>query len=459
MPSCVPHSAGGGGQNDGYDLGMSMDDPGDQPLVSGQPTPAQSRGMSSAVFAQCFGVVAQLAFRYGIMVLYLRSLGIASARIIVYVSLPFAGAFLTIPAAHLSSRRSKRYTGLAGLSFTTLGYAFLSGSASCRGGWAEGAALAGVLFYALGNALFGAVWFAMLSPVVPASTRGRFFGRLRLSWQLVGIGFSVVCAFVLSADSPPWLYQRILLAITAGQAVRVWFFSRIPELESERAPAMGFREAFAGIARLPAYLPFCSYVFLLMLATSASPTLFALAEKEVLRFGDNHVVWLSNLLMVGAVCGYFAGGKAVDHYGTKAAFLSCHLAYGAVLFLFVGRSVVPLPQAWLVGAVNALFGLVFAVSSVAISTELMALLPRENKALAAAFCQALYVGGGALGGMLCAWVLDSGMLSRSWTLAGRPMSPYDALLIGCGVAVVLLVVTLGQVPSVVRKPEWVPGSR
>ena len=416
---------------------------------------AQCRGMNAAVLAQCFGVVGQLAFRYGIMVLYLRSLGIGSARIIVYVSLPFAGSFLTIPAAYLSSRRPKRTTGIAGLSFTTLGYAFLSASASLHGGWAEGTALAGVLCYALGNALFGAVWFAMLSPVVPAHMRGRFFGRLRLSWQVVGIGFSALCALLLSADSPSWLYQRILLVITVGQAVRVWFFSRIPELEVDRAGAASFREALAALARLPSYLPFCSYVFLLMLVTTASPTLFALVEKEVLGLGDNHVVWLSNLLMVGAVCGYFAGGKAVDRYGTKAAFLSCHITYGAVLFLFACRALVPLPQAWLVGAANALFGFVFAGSSVAISTELMALLPRGHKALAAAFCQALYVGGGALGGMICAWVLDSGMLSPSWMLAGRPMSPYDALLIGCGTAVVLLVVTLGQVPSVAGEQQHV----
>ena len=421
-----------------------------------QPGTAQRQGMNAAVLAQCFGVVSQLAFRYGIMVLYLRSLGIGSARIIVYVSLPFAASFLTIPAAYLSSRRPKRTTGLAGLSLTTLGYALLSASASFSGEWAEGIALAGVLCYALGYALFGAVWFAMLSPIVPAHMRGRFFGRLRLSWQVVGIGFSAFCALLLSADSPPWLYQRVLLVITAGQAVRVWFFSRIPELETDRGPAVSFRDALGALARLPSYLPFCSYVFLLMLVTSASPTLFALVEKEVLRYGDNHVVWLSNLLMVGAVCGYFVGGKAVDRYGTKAAFLSCHLAYGLVLFLFAGRALVPLPQAWLVGAVNALFGFVFAGSSVAISTELMALLPRERKALAAAFCQALYVGGGALGGMLCAWALDSGMLSPSWTLAGRPMSHYDALLIGCGTAVVLLVVTLGQVPSVAGEQELAP---
>jgi membrane protein YdbS with pleckstrin-like domain len=39
---------------------------------------------------------------------------------------------------------------------------------------------------------------------------------------------------------------------------------------------------------------------------------------------------------------------------------------------------------------------------------------------------------------------------------GAQMSAYDTLLLVSAVMIVLLVVTLGLVPSVVRKAEWIP---
>ena len=59
-------------------------------------------------------------------------------------------------------------------------------------------------------------------------------------------------------------------------------------------------------------------------------------------------------------------------------------------------------------------------------------------------------GGQAVSGLIIAWALKLGILSESWSLFGATLGAYDSILLACGVMVLLLVVTLGLVPSVVR---------
>ena len=83
--------------------------------------------------------------------------------------------------------------------------------------------------------------------------------------------------------------------------------------------------------------------------------------------------------------------------------------------------------------------------------------PSMRVLLATAFNVTLVGGGMALSAILCGQVIRLGVLNKSWTLFGQAMSEYDALILGAGIMVVLLVVTLGLIPSVIRKAQWVPG--
>ena len=58
-----------------------------------------------------------------------------------------------------------------------------------------------------------------------------------------------------------------------------------------------------------------------------------------------------------------------------------------------------------------------------------------------------------MGGVLSAGILKTGALREMWTFGGTTLSQYDSILLGCALLVVLLVVTLGQVPSVIGKGE------
>ncbi|MBT3381401.1 MAG: MFS transporter [Lentisphaerae bacterium] len=422
-------------------------------------SPQQRRGMRFAILTQMSGTIAQLSFKSGMMLLYLRALGVPSTRILVYVSFPGLAYVLSVPAAYLADRFGKKRLAVPALAVSACGFGLVAMAGSFAGTTREVAAVLGTVVFSVAQVPFSASWYALLSPVVPEYMRGRFFGRLRVSWQAVGVAFTAVCALVLSEEAPPSTYQWLFAVVTVGQVLKLLIYRGIPELEQPRQVRTSLAQALSSVLHAPRYLPFCSYVFLLMLFTAAGPSVFALVEKEVLHFGDNLIVWLGNLAMVGSVTGFLLGGKAVDRHGTKPVFLISHFAYGIVMALFMCRAVAPEATFVWVGGVHFGFGLIFAASSIAITTEILELLPDENKSLAGAVAQSLYVGGSALSSVLAAWVLKLGVLRESWSLGRLSMTSYDAVLLGYAGMVMLLVVTLGQVPSVLRKHEWLPGAR
>lgn len=212
------------------------------------------------------------------------------------------------------------------------------------------------------------------------------------------------------------------------------------------------------LLQTPGLASFTCYLFLLALVTAYSPTLFNLIEKDILHFGDDRIIALGTVLMIGSVIGYLFGGKAVDRWGTKPVFLGCHFGYALILMLFLLRpadaSLRMLTA--LLGTLHFAFGFVFAASSIAISTEMLALIPADNKSVSTSICQTLGRGGAALSGVLCAGALKFNLLNPHWNLGGRAMSQYDSILLGFAIMVLLFVVTLGLVPSVLRKAEWFP---
>jgi MFS family permease len=423
-------------------------------------TPAlQRRSMRLAIIAQCFGCLGMLAFSNNLVLLYLAAQHLPRERIVFYLALPMVSdTFFRIPAAYLSDRFGKKLFGVVGLTMTVLGFVAIIASGWFGAPWAETLIVAGILVTCGGNAVFGSSWFALLSPIVPESTRGRFFGRLRFSWQTVGIGFATLCAFALGHQSPLGAYQALLAVAAFGLFMRIIFYMRLPELESAEPSETRLRKALGQTIGAKGYMSFCSYVFLLSLFTVSCPTLFGLIEKQVVLLGDAQVAWMGNLMMMGAVAGFVAGGKAVDRLGTRPVFLVCHFGYGAVLLLFLLRGLAPVSPIQAVSALRFLFGFVAAASSIAISTELLALIPPQNKSLSTSVCMTLSRAGGALSGLLSAWVLKLGLLQESWTFWGLNLSSYDSLLLACGAMVLILTVTLGLVPSVIARHEWVPES-
>ena len=428
-----------------------------QPGFRDAATPPQRRAMRTAIVLQCFGTLSHTAFTSGLILVYLTSLNVVSELVLVLISTRvLIDALCRVPCALVAERIGKKRVGLTGLMLTVLGFSALTLAAFAPVGSRMPAIVAGIVVFAVGESMMVSGWYALLSPIVPVVIRGRFFGRLRVSWQITGVLFMAASAFVLTKDAPLAAYQGVFWLMVAGLVVRTVLYARLPELEQPSESPERFRPAIGRIVRTEGYVSFCAYLFLLALCTMGAPIVFGLIEKHTLGFGDDQVVWMGNLLAIGMVLGFGLGGKAVDRFGTKPVFLLCHFGYGAVLLAFLGRGAAPGPVIVIVGVLNFLYGLVYASASIAITTELLALIPPENKSLSTSLLDGLYRTGGALSGILAGWALGLGMFTESWGLWGMPMTRYDTILLFWGLMVVLLVVALGLVPSVIRKAQWVP---
>ena len=422
-------------------------------------TPVQLRGMRTAVCAQCFGSLAYVLHRNGLMLVYMKALGLGDAAIVTCLALFTLGDGLSRPPfAYFSDTVGKKRVGMAGILLQIVGFAAIALAGFLPPAQATLAVAGGTLGAAIGMGMMGSSWYALLSPIVPRGLRGRFFGVLRSSWQAVGLALTVLCALLLGRRTPIGNFQLAMLVVIVFLVIRIPFYHRIPDLEPHSTRRGRFFEALRTIAKGPGYASFCAYVFLLATFTTGAPALFGLVEKEVLDFGDNQVVWMGIFMTVGALAGFALGGKVVDRWGTKPAFILCHFGFGAVMLLFLAREAFGVPVVCIVAAANALFGLVAGASSIAISVELLALMPAANKSFATSLGQGFFMAGGALSGFLSAGVLRLGFLKESWTLLGAAMSKYDAILLVYGCMVAGLVVTLGLIPSVIGKPEWTPRS-
>lgn len=419
--------------------------------------PLQRRGMNLAVGAQVFGMLPDIAFRNGILLVYFTALGLNSGRVLLYLSLPpVLMLLLRLPAAHLADHIGLKRVGAPGFFTSTLGFVLFMLAGFTEGRLAEGMIFGGVLLHGAGQAVSAAGFMPLLRRIVPQKLRGRFFGRLHVSWQLVGLIFVGACAVLLPEEAAVRTYQGIIAILVCGGLIRVALFLRISEPDRPGQPAAGFMQSITHTMRTDGYAPFTAYVFLLALCTGAVPFVLGLLEKHTLNFGDNQVVWMGNLIMVGSLIGFALGGKATDRWGTKPVFLICHFGYGVALAILLTRAFLPVPPLYLAALANLVYGIFWAGSMIAITTELLALVPRENQAMGTSLALLLFHVGGAASGMLGSAALSLGLFAEQWNLAGMAMSPYDTLLLLWSVMIVLLVVTLGLVPSVLRKAEWMP---
>lgn len=420
-------------------------------------TPEQHRGMRHAILTQCFGCLGLSAFTNGILLVYLTALDISAPHVMLYLSLfPLGDALLRVPSACLADRFGKKRVAYPGMALQVAGFAVFALSAPLSGGGAEIGAVVGICAFTAGIALSHSSWFALLSPIVPDSIRGHFFGSLRFWWQSCGILFAAWCAGFLAKDSPIGDFQIVLGLIALTLVVRVAFYWRIPEMEDAKDRKEGLRQTLTKTMRAKGFVIFCLYTFLLAIFTRSSPVIFGLIEKRALGMGDNQVVLLGNLAMVGAIFGFLAGGKAVDRFGTKPVFLVCHIGYALVLFLFLGRDLLPGGPVVVLGGLHFAFGVVYAAASIALSTTLLALIPPQNKSLSTSICMTLLQAGGGISGWLCAWALASTVFERAAGSIGGGLSSYNAILLIYGAIVVVLMLMLRLVPTVHAKPKFLP---
>ena len=418
--------------------------------------PEIKRALRNITIGQCAGLLGPLLFGNGFMLAYVLRLGIPAYRILfLFAMMPLIGMALTIPFAWLADCSGKKKLGLVGLAVSIAGF-FMLPLAAFMPHIAVWWLTASILIFSVGTTANGASWFALLSPIVPEEIRGRWFGQMRMSWQTTSIIFSLGLTVLLRHHPELYVFQILLAAMGGLMIVRLAFYAHIPELDPVIPPRNGFWSTLGAVLKIPGYLRFGIYIFLLSFII-AGAGLLGLLEKEVLGFSDSQLVMMGNLLSIGTVAGFFIGGKIVDHVGAKPVFLSSHIVFSLVLTGILLRGFSPLPLVTTIGLLSFLCGVMQGATGIASTSELLALIPRENKSLSTGFNMTLAAAGTSMAGLFNGQMMKMNFLPVQWRFRGQVLSSYDMLLAGFLVLTMLMAVTLGLVPTIRHlRSQWMP---
>ena len=421
----------------------------------------RKKAMKMILLTASLGGLAFLSFNNGLLLAYFSYLNVPSATILLLLaSMPLTQFVFILPLSFLADFLGKKFIGNFGLIFSLFGYVLLIIASILPENFYTLLIGLGIVLFGLGTAMNMGNWFALLHPIIPEKIRGRFFGRLRLTWQSIGIVLTLFFIYMLEQFPYLRMYQTVLVIVSIFLAVRILFYQHIPELEKPVPPKESFLKTLMNVIAIPDYISFCSYCFLLIFFTTACPQIFSLIEKDVLSFTKTEIVFIGNLLIVGALAGFVLGGRMVDKLGTKYVFMFCHFGFGAIIILFLLRSLLPGKIIVIVGILTLLFGLVQAASGIAMTSETLVLMPKENKSLAIGLWLTLINAGAGLSGIISSTFLELNLINPEWSLFGLQMSNYDGLLLMFGTMVILMTVTLGLIPSMIRKTPaaWIPQS-
>jgi MFS family permease len=405
--------------------------------------------------------MSQLFFKNGFLLSYFLKMGFESSDVLILLSLPSVIMFLlSVPFAYYADRYGKKKIGISGMILMISGFFFIILAGFFDQQISIRFIVGGIALFSIGLSAFLSGWFALLSPLIPETIRGSFFGTLRVSWQIFAIVCSLILTFILEKNASLGTYQLILVFFTCLLISQIFLYLKIPEIEKSEFQKKSIWKIAAAIPEVPGYLPFCAYCFLLMLATGAWPVTMGLLEKNVLHFSDDTIVHMGTMLFLGSMVGFYTGGKMVDKFGTKMVFLVVHFSYFLFLFLVILRGLIPVSLVSYFSFLTFSLGLIQASSSIALTSEMMALAPAKNKAVIISFCISLQVGGVAVSGVISGKLIEYGILSETWRFQGLALSNYDTLILFSSVMVFVFIVTLGLIPSVVKtkKVQWVPHS-
>ncbi|MFP4431652.1 MAG: MFS transporter [Spirochaetaceae bacterium] len=393
--------------------------------------PLRRRAMTTAILCQVFGVLGiQSIEQNGLLVLYYRRLGLSASATLSLISLfALIHSGGRVPLSHLADRLGRKRVGMAGTSIVVVSLLLIAAAGSFSGASLRFLAFSGLVLFAIGEAIFGAGWFSVLHPIIPGRRRGMFFGALRVSWQLFGIGFAAAAALLIGLFPDLWTYQVVFFSVAVAAFARVLLFRRLPDLAPMDDSGLSFGRSFRNVLALPAVKGFLVYVFGRYVFFGAVLQLLALLEREVLGVPDSIVVSLANFGLIGNVAGFLFGAVLVDGSGRHPFFFGTHVATVALLVGFGLRAVIPgYPVIPLYALFHLLLGTSEAIFSVSMTAEQFSLVREEGKALALSILSLAYVGGRAVSRFGVSLLLGSQGLPPTMTFGGYTISNYDLLL-------------------------------
>ncbi len=417
----------------------------------------RKKALNIIILTQCLGMITGILFQNGFYLNYFSALGISSAHIALLFSIPpLLSALLLLPFAFYSDRFGKKKLALGGQLMLITSLLIMMAAGWVNFSMALSLVILSLAVYSIGFSLQTAGWFALLNPIIPQKIRGRFFGRLRVTFQTVAILYTLFITRTLEANPTMLAFQGLLGLVFVASIFRFFTFAQIPDLENvqgETGHRQTLRKAVVYVLAVPRYVRFNGYVFLITLFTVSVPMIFGLMQKDVFGFSPAQITLMGTLFLVGSVIGCGLGGHFVDHYGIRRVLLITHAACIVIMLSMLARHWIPWNLSIQVGGGMLSFSLVSGMTGVAITTKSLTLIPATNKSLSTALTMTLSSGGAALSGLLISYFIKRNTASFEWNMLGRAYTAYDSLILFFSATTLLLLAAVSIIFYVRTKRE------
>jgi MFS family permease len=408
-----------------------------------------------AIASACFGSLPSVMIQdSAVIILYAGILGAGDMLSLITTSVfGVMYCLMLIPFAYFSDRSGFKNTIIRSnlIGFATV---ILLSCSPFFGGGAKSVMMIAILVFGICMTAYAAAWFPLLDEFLREKERGNFFGMLRFSWQLTSVVFFFCCGLIIGKTPPVWILQ-IIIAVTAfGLLGRVFYVLRLPSDNYKEKKHLNFSASLGEALGNKPLAGFSVYLAFLYLAAGATLPLTFLYLKKYLLVPDNIVVIISSLALGGSIVGFLCAGRIIMKLGIKRVLLGVHFSFALVNFVLFFLSST---SGWCLVVITALlafYGFFMACSSVAVSSEMMALASPENKAMAMAFCGSMYSAGMGGSRLLSSLVIGSGVLSPEWYIGSLKFSHYQTMFLGYGLAIMFVCTLLVVVPAVFPKGTY-----
>jgi MFS family permease len=291
-------------------------------------TPDQMRRGQSWVI-RCSVVSVLLGAGLSDRVISLFILGInpdvTDATLAFFFALTPLTALLTVLTSPLVMMRGKKqvmlpfYLASAPFVVILAGLPFLHGH--CPPATLVGAVAVALAAYAACRSLGAAGWFPIINDNVPDDIRGRFFGRLRTSWQLMLLFYTATVGWFLGHKPELWQFQVVFVVAILANVIVSAGVLRIPEAPLiPRPKGLTFWRMMAEPFRDRLFVSFLLFGALFSLSSAMAGPFALRCMKGTLGAGDNYVVWTDTLSSLGAAATLPLWGRIVDRFGGRPIF-------------------------------------------------------------------------------------------------------------------------------------------
>jgi len=254
------------------------------------------------------------------------------------------------------------------------------------GAWSVKASL-GVLFAATflrsaSNALGGVAWFPILQDIIPKRITGKFFARLRISWQIAWLlSLFALAAFLRQPEPKWWRFEIIFVVAFIMYILRVYAFGRMEEKMATAEPGSSPRifQRFKVILTNRGLRIFLVYIMFYICAHAMAKP-FQIKLLKDFGYSEGFILAATGVGSLGAVVSLRFWGRLADKFGNRSIFTLSHvgMVITNILWILVSPSTFGMYLVFVLFFVNWVFN---SGNSIAQTRYMMHTVPADKQYL------------------------------------------------------------------------------